>query len=92
MFIILDGEAQFTIDGRTSLLKGPVGAPDLMGHAHAIYNATDKPLQWININVGLTKVYDTFNLSDPRIGVPLDPIRNSSRCTWIGRCSSRFPR
>ena len=27
MFVILDGEAQFTIDGRTSLLKGPAGAP-----------------------------------------------------------------
>ena len=74
MFVILDGEAQFTIDGRTSLLKGPVGAPDRMGHAHGIYNDTDKPVQWLNINVGLTKVYDTFNLSDPRLNVPLDPI------------------
>jgi hypothetical protein len=27
MFVIFDGEAQFTIDGRTSLLKGPAGAP-----------------------------------------------------------------
>src|SRR4051812_38528801 len=42
MFVILDGEAQFTIDGRTSLLKGPAGAPCRLGHAHAIYNATDK--------------------------------------------------
>ncbi len=74
MFVILDGEAQFTVDGRTSLLKGPAGVPDRMGHAHAIYNDTDKPVQWLNINVGLTKVYDTFNLGDPRVGVPLDPI------------------
>jgi len=74
MFVILDGEAQFTIDGRTALLKGPAAVPDRMGHAHAIYNATDKPLQWININVGLTKLYDAFNLEDPRVGVPLDPI------------------
>lgn len=74
MFVILDGEAQFTIDGRTSLLQGPAGAPDRLGHAHAIYNPTDKPLQWININVGLTKTYDAFNLDDPRVGVPLDPI------------------
>jgi mannose-6-phosphate isomerase-like protein (cupin superfamily) len=74
MFVILDGEAQFTIDGRTSLLKGPVGAPDRLGHAHAIYNATEKPVQWLNINVGLTKTYDTFNLGDPRVGVPIDPI------------------
>ena len=31
MFVILDGEAQFTIDGRTSVLKGPAGAPALTG-------------------------------------------------------------
>jgi mannose-6-phosphate isomerase-like protein (cupin superfamily) len=65
MFIILDGEAQFTIDGRTSLLQGPAGAPTRLGHSHAIYNATDKPVQWINFNVGTMKgVYDA----------PLDPI------------------
>ena len=39
MFVILDGEAQFTIDGRTTTLKGPAGAPARMGHSHAIYNA-----------------------------------------------------
>jgi mannose-6-phosphate isomerase-like protein (cupin superfamily) len=74
MFVILDGEAQFTIDGRTSVLKGPAGAPDRLGHAHGIYNATDKPVQWLNINVGLTKTYDAFNLGDSRVGVSLDPI------------------
>ncbi len=55
MFVILDGEAQFTIDGRTSVLKGPAGAPCRLGHSHAIYNATDKPVQWMNINVSLDK-------------------------------------
>jgi mannose-6-phosphate isomerase-like protein (cupin superfamily) len=75
MFIILDGEAQFTIDGRTSTLKGPAGAPTRLGHSHAIYNATDKPVQWINFNVGTMKgVYDAFNLDDGRVGAPLDPI------------------
>jgi mannose-6-phosphate isomerase-like protein (cupin superfamily) len=75
MFIILNGEAQFTIDGRTSLLKGPAGAPARLGHSHAIYNDTDTPLEWINFNVGTMKgVYDAFNLDDPRVGVPLDPI------------------
>src|SRR5271156_551305 len=75
MFIILDGEAQFTIDERTSVLKGPAGAPTRLGHSHAIYNATDKPVEWINFNVGTMKgVYDAFNLDDPRVGVPLDPI------------------
>ena len=74
MFVILSGEAEFTIDGRTSLLKAPAGAPDRMGHAHAIYNPTDKPVEWMNINVGTSKVYDAFNLGDPRVGVPRDPI------------------
>lgn len=75
MFVIFDGEAQFTIDGRTSVLKGPAGAPCRMGHSHAIYNATDKPIQWMNINVSAMKdTYDAFNLNDGRVDVPLDPI------------------
>jgi mannose-6-phosphate isomerase-like protein (cupin superfamily) len=75
MFVIFDGEAQFTIDGRTSVLKGPAGAPCRMGHSHGIYNATDKPIQWMNINVSAMKgTYDAFNLDDPRVGVPLDAI------------------
>jgi mannose-6-phosphate isomerase-like protein (cupin superfamily) len=75
MFIIFDGEAQFTIDGRTSLIRGPAGAPCRMGHSHAIYNATDQPLQWMNINVSAEKgIYDAFNLSDGRVGAPLDPV------------------
>ncbi len=74
MFVILDGEAEFTIDGRTSRIAGPAGVPDRKGHAHAIYNPTDKPLQWLNINVGMTKSYDNVDLGDPRTGVALDPI------------------
>ena len=74
MFVILDGEAEFTIDGRTSLIKGPAAAPDLMGHSHAIYNPTDKPIQWMNINVGMTKLYDNFDLNDTRVGAPLDQV------------------
>jgi mannose-6-phosphate isomerase-like protein (cupin superfamily) len=77
MYFILDGEAQFTIDGRTSLLKGPAGAPCRMGHSHAIYNATDRPLQWMNIGVAAIKgKYDNFDLGDPRTSAVLDPIPN----------------
>lgn len=73
MFVILDGpDAQFTINGRTSVLPTPSGAPDRMGSSHGIYNASDKPLQWLNINVGLTKVYDNFDMKDDRVGAPLD--------------------
>jgi mannose-6-phosphate isomerase-like protein (cupin superfamily) len=74
MFVILDGEAEFTVDGRTALLKGPVGAPDRMGHAHGIFNPTDKPVQWLNINVSMTKLYDNIDLGDPRDKAVLDPV------------------
>jgi mannose-6-phosphate isomerase-like protein (cupin superfamily) len=75
MFVILNGEAQFTIDGRTSVLKGPAGALCRMGHSHAIYNATAKPVEWMNINVSAMKdTYDAFDLGDDRRGAPLDPI------------------
>jgi mannose-6-phosphate isomerase-like protein (cupin superfamily) len=74
MFIILDGEAQFTIDGHTSLLKGPAGAPSRMGHSHAVYNPGDRPVQWMNINVAARKgFYDAFNLGDSRASAALDP-------------------
>jgi mannose-6-phosphate isomerase-like protein (cupin superfamily) len=75
MFVIFDGEAQFTIDGRTSLLKGPAGAPTRLGHSHAIYNSSNKTVQWMNINIGLTHdFYDAFNLDDSRVGAPVDAV------------------
>src|ERR1700752_2216399 len=51
MFVILDGEAQFTIDGRTATVKGPAGVVCRTGHSHAIYNAGPAPVQWMNLNV-----------------------------------------
>ena len=75
MYVILDNEAEFTIDGRTSLVQGPAGAPCLMGHSHGIYNPTDRPTEWLNIAVSSVKgKYDAFNLEDDRVGVPQDPI------------------
>jgi mannose-6-phosphate isomerase-like protein (cupin superfamily) len=74
MFVIFDNEAEFTIDGRTSLLHGPAGAPCRMGHSHAIYNSTDKPTEFMDIAVSSVKgKYDNFDLGDDRVGVPLDP-------------------
>jgi mannose-6-phosphate isomerase-like protein (cupin superfamily) len=74
MFVIFDNEAQFTIDGRTSTLQGPAGAPCRMGRSHAIYNPTDKPTEWMNIAVGSIKgKYDAADIGDDRVGVALDP-------------------
>src|SRR6266542_1037191 len=73
MFVIFDNEAQFTIDGRTSRLQGPAGAPCRMGRSHAIYNPTDKPTEWMNIAVGSVKgKYDATDLGDDRVDVQLD--------------------
>lgn len=75
MFVILDGEAQFTIDGRTATVKGPAGVICRTGHSHAIYNAGTTPVQWMNLNVSLVAgVYDAFDLGDTRAGAALDPI------------------
>ena len=76
MFVVFDGEAEFTIDGRTSVLKGTAGAPCRMGHSHAIYNPTDHPVEFMNINVTAVKEkYDAFNLGDARNNVAMkDPI------------------
>lgn len=76
MFVILsEGEAEFTINGRTSRIRTPAGVPNVMGSSHAIRNHTDQPLEWMNINVTAIKGrYDAFDLGDPRVDVPLDPI------------------
>ncbi len=75
MFVILDGEAEFSIDSRASVLKGPAGAIARLGHNHAITNQSDKPVQWMNINVGLLpRYYDAWNLDDGRVGAPKDRI------------------
>src|SRR6187397_2285036 len=75
MFVILDGEAQFTVDGRTASVKGPAGVLCRAGHSHAIYNPGPGPLQWMNLNVSLVAgVYDNFDLGDTRVGAALDTI------------------
>lgn len=74
MFVIFDDQAEFTVNGRTSLIKGTVGAPNRMGSAHAIYNPTDHDVEWMNINVGMSKVYDNFDLKDDRVGAPKDAV------------------
>ncbi len=75
MFVILDGEAQFTVDGRTASVKGPAGVVCRPGHSHAIYNPGPGPVQWMNLNVSLVAgVYDNFDLGDTRAGAALDAI------------------
>lgn len=53
MFLILDNDCQFTINGQTALIPGPVGVPSRAGNSHAIYNPTDKEAMWVNFQVGI---------------------------------------
>ena len=75
MYLILDGEAEFTINGRTAKIKGPALVPCKMGDAHGIYNAGGKTLKWLNFAVSSKKARgDNFDLGDNRVGAALDPI------------------
>jgi mannose-6-phosphate isomerase-like protein (cupin superfamily) len=75
MFVILNGEAQFTIDGRTAVVKGPAGVVNPAGHSHALYNSGSEKLQWMNIQVTtVAGVSDAFDLGDTREHAVLDPI------------------
>ncbi len=75
MFVILNGEAQFTIDGRTAVVKGPAGVLCRMGHSHAILNTGSETLQWLNFQASsIAGVTDNFDLGDDRVGATLDPV------------------
>ena len=75
MYVILDGEAEFTINGQTSKIKGPALVPCKMGNAHGIYNSSGKTLKWLNFAVSTIKGRgDHFDLNDDRVGATLDPI------------------
>jgi mannose-6-phosphate isomerase-like protein (cupin superfamily) len=54
MFLILDGDCEFTVNGQTAVIKGPVGVPCKSGNSHAVYNPSDKPVDWVNFNVAVT--------------------------------------
>src|SRR5687767_7344828 len=75
MYVILNGEAEFTINGRTSKIKAPAIVPCKMGDSHAIYNSSSQPIRWLNFAVSSVKGRgDNFDLADARVGATLDPI------------------
>jgi len=61
MFLILDGDCEFTVNGQTALVKGPVGVPCKSGNSHAIYNPSSKPVDWVNFNVAVTTPGEAVN-------------------------------
>lgn len=75
MFVILDGEAQFTVNGRTALLKGPAAVVCRMGDSHALLNTGTGTLQWMNFQAAsVPGVGDAFDLGDDRVGATLDRV------------------
>src|SRR6187401_2782889 len=75
MFVILDGEAEFTINGRSAKIKGPALVPCKMGNSHGIYNSGNTPIRWMNFAVSNNKGRgDAFDLGDTRVGAALDPV------------------
>lgn len=73
MFVILNGEAQFTVNGRTSVVQGPAAVLCRAGDSHALLNTGTETLQWINFQAGsVAGVGDAFDLNDDRVGATLD--------------------
>ncbi len=73
MFTILDGTAQFTVNGRTAQLPGGSMVLCGKGQSHAIYNNTDRPVEWMNLAVGTIKdTYDAIDYGDSRVGAKLE--------------------
>lgn len=75
MYVILNGEAEFTVNGRTSTIKAPAVVPCKMGDSHAIYNSSGQPIRWLNFAVSTIKGRgDNFDLADARVGAAKDAI------------------
>jgi mannose-6-phosphate isomerase-like protein (cupin superfamily) len=75
MFVILNGEAQFTVNGRTARLQGPAAVVCRAGDSHALLNTGSETLQWMNFQASVTPgVGDAFDLGDDRVGAPVDPV------------------
>ena len=75
MFVILNGEGQFTVNGRTARVQGPAAVVCRMGDSHALLNTGSETLQWMNFQAGVTPgVGDAFDLGDDRVGAAVDPV------------------
>jgi mannose-6-phosphate isomerase-like protein (cupin superfamily) len=75
MFVILNGEGQFTVNGRTARLQGPAAVVCRMGDSHALLNTGRETLQWMNFQASATPgVGDAFDLGDDRVGAVVDPV------------------
>ena len=73
MFIILDGPAQFTINGHTSMLPPASMALCVKGYSHGIYNPGKETLQYINVAVTDVKgKYDSVEYKDDLVNAKIE--------------------
>lgn len=69
MYIIFDGTAEFTVNGRTAELPAGSMALCRKGWSHGIYNPNDFDVNYINIGVTMEKgKYDAVNYNDDLTG------------------------
>jgi mannose-6-phosphate isomerase-like protein (cupin superfamily) len=75
MYVILNGEAAFTVNGRTARIKAPAVVPCKKGDSHAIYNTSGERLRWLNFAVSAEKGRgDAFDLGDARAAAANDAV------------------
>lgn len=75
MFVILNSEAQFTVNGRTARIQGPAAVVCRMGDSHALLNTGTETLQWMNFQASsVAGVTDAFDLGDDRVGAAVDRV------------------
>jgi mannose-6-phosphate isomerase-like protein (cupin superfamily) len=73
LYVLLDGEAEFTVNGHTSLLKAPVIVPNKKGDSLSIYNPADSPLRLLSFIVSESKgKRDTIVPAKKHIAARLD--------------------
>jgi hypothetical protein len=75
MFIVFDGQAEFTIDGRTSVLLEPLSARS-DGPLSCHLQSSDKPVEFMNINIASIKGHYDASLTRPMLGSALPKTRS----------------
>jgi mannose-6-phosphate isomerase-like protein (cupin superfamily) len=51
IFVIFDADAQYTVNGLTAVLPGPIGVPCPAGTSHSVFNPTNRPALWLDVAV-----------------------------------------
>ncbi len=80
VFLIIEGEAEFVIDGQARTFRAGECADLPRGAIHTFNNVSDQPCRWVNIHSpkGFQGFFDTFGVPETEadaIAKSLDPER-----------------